>query len=171
MRPPEAATALRFAFALLVAAGVVLGTASDVRAETNWATLQAIEMTRQGSEHAARGDGSVGVRRFLEAIAFDPTYAPAYLALGELHEASGDPAEAERAYSMGIDHVGRWAGGLRARAKLRARSSRLTEAIADLEAAADVEPEDAALLLELEEAYVANRALVAALAVARRRRR
>ena len=103
---------------------VLFARAPAAHAEASWATLQAVEMTRQGREHATHGDTSVGMRRFLEAIKFDPTYAPAYLALGQLHEATGDPAEAERAYSMGIDHVARWADGLRARAKLRSPFAR-----------------------------------------------
>lgn len=167
MRPPGRA-AVRSALAVCGVLAALLA-ARDGRAEASWATTQAVELTRQGREHATRGEASVGARRFLDAIGFDPTYAPAYLALGRLHEATGDPAEAERAYSMGIDHVARWAEGLRARARLRARLGRVTEAVADLEGAADVDPDDLALLAELEEAYVATRSLAAALAVARRR--
>lgn len=162
MRPPRSALALLVVAAVFVASGAA-------RAEPSWATVQAAEMTRQGRDNAARGEASVSARRYLDAIAFDPTYAPAYLALGELHEATGDPAEAERAYSVGIDHVPGWTAGLRARARLRARLGRRLEAVRDLEAAASSSPEDGALLVELEEAYVASGALPPALAVARRR--
>lgn len=156
--------------AAVAAAGCVLGGAARAaRAEESWATAQAAELTRQGREHAAHGDGSVGVHRFLDAIAFDPTYAPAYLALGQVEEAAGDPAEAERAYSMGIDHVARWADGYHARARLRARMRRPLEAVADLQAAVDLEPGNGTYLRELEDAYVAQRSLLAALEVARRR--
>jgi tetratricopeptide (TPR) repeat protein len=170
LRLPGIAAARRaLALALAASVGLVVGAPAQARAETSWATAQAVEMTRQGQEHATHGDASVGARRFLDAINFDPTYAPAYLALGQLYEASGDPVEAERAYSMGIDHVARWADGLRARARLRARLGRPAESVGDLEAAADAAPDDPALLVELEEAYVSTRSLVAALAVARRR--
>lgn len=168
MRPPGNAAARR-TLALGAVVGALASAPGDARAEASWATTQAVELTRQGRDHATRGDAAVGARRFLDAIGFDPTYAPAYLALGRLHEAAGDPAEAERAYSMGIDHVARWAEGLRARAKLRARLGRPAEAVADLEAATEVEPDDPAILAELEEAYVTVRALAAALSVARRR--
>ena len=169
MRLGRISSALRLRAVCILIAGAIVVHASEARAEASWATQQATEMTRQGLEHAGLGDSAVGARRLLEAISFDPTYAPAYLALGRLHEASGDFAEAERAYSMGIDHVGRWAEGLRARAKLRAKLGRPLEALADLASAAELDPNDAALLLELEEAYVGQRVLVAALAVARRR--
>lgn len=125
-------------------------------------------MTRQGREHAARGDGLTAARRYMEAIGFDPTYGPAYLALGGQHEAGGDPREAERAYSMGIDHVSGFAEALLARGRLRARLGRAQEAIGDFEAAAAVAPEGIAILKALAGAYVAQKALPAALAVTRR---
>ena len=137
-------------------------------AQASWATTQAAELTRQGKEHADRGDVDVASRRFMEAITLDGTYGPAYLALGAVREASGDPAEGERAYSLGIEHVPGFAEGLAARARLRARQRRLADALGDFEAAAKLRPDDLALLPELANAYVAVQALPAALAVARR---
>lgn len=138
------------------------------RAQGSWATSQAAELTRQGKEHADRGDVDVASRRFMEAITLDGTYGPAYLALGAVREASGDPAEGERAYSLGIEHVPGFAEGLAARARLRARQRRLADALGDFEAAAKLRPDDLALLPELANAYVAVHALPAALAIARR---
>jgi tetratricopeptide (TPR) repeat protein len=135
----------------------------------SWATAQAAQRTRLGRDHAAQGEVDLAVRSYLDAIAFDATYGPAYLALGEIQAARGDAAEAERAFSMGIDHVAGFAEAFVARGRLRARSHRAAEAIADLEAAADLRPEAPGVLRELTDAYIAARALPAALAVTRRR--
>ncbi len=139
---------------------------------TSWATTQAIQRTRLGRDHAARGDGEAALRALLDAVGFDATYGPAYLALGALYEARGDPKEAERAFSMGIEHVPGFEEALVARGRLRAHLHRTADAITDLEAAAAMAPDapDAlGVLRELGDAYIAARALPAALAVARRR--
>jgi tetratricopeptide (TPR) repeat protein len=142
---------------------------SNAPAQTvNWATSQAAELTRQGQQYAARGEAETATRRYLDAIGFDPTYGPAYLALGALHEGAGDPKEAERAYSIGIEHVVGFADAHLCRARLRARQSRKPEAIADFEAAAAQRPDDLDILRELALAYITVRALPAALAVTRR---
>src|SRR5262249_15124865 len=69
----------------------------------SWATAQAAQRTKLGREHAAQGEVDAAVRSYLDAIGFDATYGPAYLALGDIQAARGDVAEAERAFSMGID--------------------------------------------------------------------
>jgi tetratricopeptide (TPR) repeat protein len=134
----------------------------------SWATAQATELTRQGREHASRGENDTATRRYLDAIHFDPTYGAAYLGLGALQEAAGDPREAERTYATGLDHVTGFAEAHRARARLRIRQKRAAEAVADLEAATGLEPTDIATLRELGSAYVSAGALPAALAVMRR---
>jgi tetratricopeptide (TPR) repeat protein len=108
------------------------------------------------------------MRRYLDALGFDPTYAAAYLSLGGLQEAAGDPREAEKTYSTGLDHVTGFSAAHRARARLRIRQKRVEEAIGDLEAAVGYEPGDVATLRELASAYVSTGALPAALAVTRR---
>ncbi len=135
----------------------------------SWATAQAAARTRLGRDHAARGDGDAALRAFLDAIAFDATYGPAYLALGALYEARGDAREAERAFSMGLDHVAGFPEALLARGKLRAHLRRTADALADLEAAAALAPESPEILREVTDAYIAAGALPAALALARRR--
>lgn len=134
----------------------------------SWATAQAIELTRQGREHASHGDTDTATLRYLDAIHFDPTYGAAYLDLGALQEAAGDPREAERTYATGLDHVTGFAEGHRARARLRLRQKRAAEAVANLEAALLLEPPSPATLRELGAAYVSAGALPAALAVMRR---
>jgi tetratricopeptide (TPR) repeat protein len=166
------AAAIRTLVALLtsaVALAALLTSATAAAQETKgWATTQAAELTRQGKEHAANGDVDTAARRFVDAIALDGTYAPAYLALGNLREAGGDAREAERAYSLGIDHVPGFADGYVARAQLRRRHRRLAEALADLEAARALRPDDPAILGDLTSAFIEASALPAALAVARR---
>jgi tetratricopeptide (TPR) repeat protein len=169
VRDPASKSCRTGALATALIAGVLLFAAGSARAEgPGWATAQAAELSRQGAAHAAGGRAEEATQRFLEAIRFDATYGPAYLGLGALHERAGDPREAERIYTMGIDHVTGFAAGHRARAALRLRHRRLREAIEDLEAAAALSPDDAAPLQELAGAYVAAGALPAALGVTRR---
>ncbi len=151
-------------------AAALLHGAAPARAEgVGWATAQAAELTRQAEARAAAGEADVALQRYLEAVRFDAlTYGPAYLGLGALYERAGDPREAERAYTVGLDHVSGFVEGHRARAALRSREGRREEAIADLEAAAALRGDDGRLLQELAAAYVAAGALPAALGVARR---
>jgi tetratricopeptide (TPR) repeat protein len=137
-------------------------------AGTSWATTQATELVRQARDHVARGESGTAVARYLEAIKLDPTYAPAYLGLAAQYEARGDVVEAERTYAVALDHVPGFAEALVARGRLRARLRRQEEAIGDLEAAVTITPEALPILRELAAAYVAARALPAALAVTRR---
>ncbi|WP_437786979.1 tetratricopeptide repeat protein [Sorangium sp. So ce1097] len=148
----------------VTAQGVGRATAQAV----GWATAQAAELTRQAEARAAAGEADVALSRYLEAVRFDATYGPAYLGLGGLYERAGDLREAERTYTVGLDHVPGFVEGHRARAALRAREGRRGEAIADLEAAVALRGDDAGLLQELAAAYVAAGALPAALGVARR---
>ncbi len=134
----------------------------------SWATTQAVELTRQGHEHAGRGETETAIRRYLDAIKLDPTYGAAYLSLGALQEAAGDPREAEKTYSTGLDHVTGFGEGHRARARLRIRQQRGSEAVADLEAAVGYQAGDVGVLRELASAYVGIGALPAALGVMRR---
>lgn len=168
LRQAKAIMSFRRAAGLPVAAFVLAVGTPTAHGDLGWATRQAAEMTRQGRDHLSHGDVFIGAQRVREALEFDPTYAPAYLALAQSCETNGDLREAELVYSVGIEHVARWAEGLRARARLRTRLGRSVEALADLEAAAAIEPNDVPLLVELEEAYVARRLLAAALAAARR---
>ena len=153
---------------LTLAIPVDAARADEPAAAASWATTQAAELTRQARDHAARGDRSAAQVRFVEAIKLDPTYGPAYLGLAAEYEASGDAREAERTYAVGLDHVPGFAEALMARARLRSRLHRPEEAAADLEAASAIDPDALPLLRELAAAYIAARALPAALSVMRR---
>jgi tetratricopeptide (TPR) repeat protein len=159
------------AIAYIVLAFAWITSASPAAHAESWATTQAAELTRQGRAHSAQGEPLVGVKRFLDAIALDATYGPAYLGLGAAREQSGDVVEADRAYSMGIEHVNAFAAGHVARAHLRKRLGRDKEALADLVAAAEISPDDDAILSDLEGSLVSAQALPAALGIARKRAR
>jgi tetratricopeptide (TPR) repeat protein len=146
---------------------VAMSRAAQAEPES-WATTQAAEMTRQGDDHARRGEPETAALRYLDALRFDATYGAAYLALGSVYEATGDPKEAERAYAMGIDHIAGFAEAFRARGRLRRRLERREDALGDFEAAASFRGDDPALLRELADAYVALGRLPAALATMRR---
>ena len=141
---------------------------ADTPPAASWATTQATELSRQARDHAARGDTGLAVTRYVEAIRLDPTYGPAYLGLAAQYEARGDVTEAERTYAVGLDHVPGFTAALMARARLRARLRRMDDAIADLESALSLDGDAIPILRELAAAYIATRALPAALAVTRR---
>lgn len=158
-----------FALASLLATGAASADEPEApKPPLSWATTQAVELSRQARDHAARGEPDAAITRFVEALRLDPTYAPAYLGLAAQYEARGDAREAERTYAVGLDHVPGFTDALVARAKLRARAHRHEDAITDLEAAIGVDGDALPVLRELFAAYTAIRALPAALAVARR---
>ena len=152
--------------AALLAAGPAEG--QEPPAPASWATTQAAEQTRQGLAHAARGETSEAIARYLDAIGFDATHGPAYLALAAAYEARGDVKEAERTYAVALSHVPGFAEALIGRGRLRAALHRAPEAAADFQEAAALRPEAIGVLRELEATLVAAGALPAALAVARR---
>lgn len=155
--------------ALAIVIAATFASPKTARADgSSWATSQAAELTNQGMAHAARGDGAAATRRLLEALSFDPTYGPAYLALGKIHEAAGDLVEAERVYTTGLERVAGFAEGHAARGKVQRRLGRLREAARDFEASLSLAPDDPLVLEGLCATYVALGALPAALAASRR---
>jgi tetratricopeptide (TPR) repeat protein len=127
----------------------------------------AAELTRQGKEHAEKGDDAVAIRRFVEAIQLDGGYGPAYLELAALRERMGDWVEAEHTYDIAIERVAGFAAAFRARAALHARLGQSDRQLADLEAAARL-AETPDTLRELAQRYIESKAWPAALAVYRR---
>lgn len=127
----------------------------------------AAELTRQGHEHAQRGDEEVAIRRFVEAIQLDSTYGPAYLELAAARERAGDFGEAERTYNVAIERVAGFAAAFRGRAALHGRLGQGDEQLADLEMAARL-AETPDVLRDLAQRYVEAHAWPAALAVYRR---
>jgi tetratricopeptide (TPR) repeat protein len=141
--------------------------ASPARAEESWATTRARDLVEQGHGQIGAGHPEVAAARFREAVGLDATFGPAYLAWGALLEEGRDFVEAERIYAMGIARVARFADGYAARGRLRARLRRFDGAVADLEAAARLRPDDLGLLASLGGALVQAGAWPAALGVER----
>jgi tetratricopeptide (TPR) repeat protein len=132
-----------------------------------WASSAAVELTRQGREHARAGDDALAMRRFADAVRLDPSYGPAYLELAAARERAGDFVEAERTYNVAIEHVPDFVAAFRARAALLHRMGDLAREVADLEHLARL-AEGPETLRTLAARYVEDRAWPAALATFRR---
>ena len=100
----------------------------------------ALELVRVARAHEAAREDDLAVRRYMEALALDPTCEEAYLGLGSLRSRRGDLREAERVYSVAIEHL----PGLRAarlgRAYVRRALGARAEAIDDLLTGGDEDP-------------------------------
>jgi tetratricopeptide (TPR) repeat protein len=136
----------------------------------SWATSGARGLVAQGDAEAAAGRGDQAAKRYLEAIALDGSYGPAYLGLGAMRERGGDPKEAELVYTAGLERVvGFWQASL-ARARLRRRLGRREEAKEDLALAARGKGNDLQLIEELASWQIEDGRFVQALAIYRRLR-
>lgn len=170
--PRSSGSALARAIALVAVVAVSVGTAcgdpAAARADGNWATSRAEELCAQGQSHRAGGEVDVALDRFRQAIEIDPTFGPAYLALGGLREATGDVDEAERTYAAGIDHVAGFADGLLARAALRLRAGRGDAALADFLAALALRATDIDVARRVRDASISLGRFPLALATSRR---
>jgi tetratricopeptide (TPR) repeat protein len=156
--------------AVLVAAIVLLGShrARSEERNADWGSAAA-ELTRQGQEHARRGDDALALRRFAEAVRLDPTYGPAYLELAAARERGGDFDEATRTYDVAIEHVPDYIAAFRARAALLRKTGDFTREIADLEHLARI-AEGPDTLRALATRYAEVKAWPAALATFRKLR-
>lgn len=96
------------------------------------AASSALDLVRVARAHEAAREDDLAVRRYMEALALDPTCEEAYLGLASLRARRGDTREAERVYSVAIEHL----PGLRAarlgRAYVRRALGARAEAIDDL---------------------------------------
>lgn len=151
--------------ALLLLAAPLSAAAKDNDDTT--VSSSASELTRQGREHASRGDDALAMRRFVDALRLDPSYGPAYLELGAARERSGDWAEAERTYDVAIEHVPNFVGALRARAALFHRLGEFSNEVTDLERLTRL-AEGPETLRALATRHIEDRAWPAALATYRR---
>lgn len=115
---------------------------------------------------AARITEAIGA--YTEAIRLDPSNGGALLALGRIRLQLGELGEAELLFSTAARLRSVATDALVERAHLRHGQQRDTEAIADLERAVDLAPEDTARAEELSAWHVAHRAWLPALAVWRR---
>ncbi len=105
----------------------------------------ALELVRQAHAREATNNADVALRLYTDALALDPTCGPAYLGLGELRTRHGDLREAERVYSVALEHIPDLQSARLARAYVRRALGTRTEAIEDLLALASLAPDPAPL--------------------------
>ena len=84
-----------------VLAACLLFWAAPARASS----FSAHELLREARAHAAAHEDDLAVRRYSEALKLDPSFADAYMGLGEIRIRQGDAREAERVYSVALAHL------------------------------------------------------------------
>jgi tetratricopeptide (TPR) repeat protein len=109
-----------------VALAAALGLARPAMASS------ALELVRVARAHEAAREEDLALRRYTEAISLDPICEEAYLGLGSLRARLGDLREAERVYSVALEHVPRLRAARLARAYVRRALGARAEAIDDL---------------------------------------
>ncbi len=147
-------------------AAIVLALGHPARATTGSVS----ELLRQAREHESAHQDDVAARRYTEALGLDPTCEEAYLGLGQLRARAGDAREAERVYSVALEHAPQLRAALAGRARARHALGARDLAELDLEAylATAGEPEDLEALRELAHWYGEDGRTAARLAVWRR---
>jgi len=132
------------------------------------------ELVRSAHAQEASGEVDRALRLYTDAITLDPTCSAAYLGLGALRERSLDLREAERVYSIALEHVPTLADAHARRAGVRFRLGFHEDAVAELRALVDAPQGDDALrhataaLRQLATWYGEERQLPAQLACWRR---
>src|SRR5688500_15335955 len=116
----------RIALALLVALGCFFGAPGTAHASS------ALELVRIARSHEQAREEDIAIRRYMEALSLDPTCDEAYLGLGALRARRGDLREAERVYSVALEHVPQLRAVRRARAHVRRALGLRMEAVEDL---------------------------------------
>lgn len=85
----------------LVVAPVLL---AGVLAVTPATASSALELVKIAHAHEIAHEDDVAIRRYMEALALDPGCVEAYAGLGDLRARRGDLHEAERVYSVALEH-------------------------------------------------------------------
>jgi tetratricopeptide (TPR) repeat protein len=134
----------------------------------SWPRASARALAARAERLVERGETAEAMRLFNDAIRMDPSFAPAYLALGALRQAQRDHAEAERLYTEATRFPEATAEALERRARARRERGRQAEAFDDLRAAIEQDPRAKHRLRLLASWYVERRAWPAALGTWRR---
>jgi tetratricopeptide (TPR) repeat protein len=127
----------------------------------------ALELVRIAKAHELAHEDDIALRRYMEALSLDPTCDEAYLGLGALRARRGDLREAERVYSVALEHVPRLTAARTARAHVRRALGSRVDAAEDLLLAAGPS-EDPKLLRVLASWYGEDGQIPAQLAIWRR---
>lgn len=133
----------------------------------NASASSALELVRIAKAHEHAHEEDIALRRYMEALALDPTCDEAYLGLGSLRARRGDLREAERVYTVALEHVPELTAARTARAYVRRALGLRSEAVGDLLAAAGPS-EDPKVLRVLAAWYGEDGHIPAQLAVWRR---
>ncbi len=105
----------------------------------------ALELVRIAKSHEVAHEEDIALRRYMDALSLDPTCDEAYLGLGALRARRGDLREAERVYSVALEHVPDLRAARTARAHVRRALGMRAESVDDLLTAAGGEDDVAAL--------------------------
>lgn len=114
--------------AATAAALLLLGSACPAAASAS----SALERVRSARALELTHQEELALRRYMEALSLDPTCEEAYLGLGSLRARRGDLREAERVYSVALEHVPGLRAARLARAYVRRALGANAEAIEDL---------------------------------------
>jgi len=125
------------------------------------------ELVREARSQEAAGEDQRALRSYTDALALDPTCGEGYLGLASLRLRLGDPREAERVYSVSLDHVPDLHAAFLGRARARRTIGKGPEAAQDLEIYAAKEDNPRALR-ELARWYAEDGRPLAQLATWRR---
>lgn len=123
-----------------------LGAPRAARAEppqterTKTVTSSAYELVKIAHAHELAKEDDVALRRYMEALSLDPTCEEAYLGLGSLRSRRGDLREAERVYSLALEHLPQLRAARLARAYVRRALGARAEAMSDLTGGAEDDP-------------------------------
>jgi tetratricopeptide (TPR) repeat protein len=118
-------TVLRPLLVTATAMGVLLSTAPA-------SASSALELVRIARAHEQAHEEDIALRRYMEALSLDPTCDEAYLGLGSLRSRRGDLREAERVYSVALEHRPQLRAARTARAYVRRALGANAEAVDDL---------------------------------------
>ena len=151
----------------LVVPALALLTPRTAAAE-NWGESSAKELVRRGAQQEERGQFSRALRHYTDATRLSPHYAEGFLRLASVRERLGQFQDAELVYTAALSLPTGQAAALRGRSGLRFRSGHPGAALADLEAAVELDPQHRPALTELMTRYSQSRAWAAALATWRK---
>lgn len=118
----------------------LLALAASLSVATPASGSSALELVRAARAHEAAREDDLAVRRYMEALSLDPTCEEAYLGLGSLRSRRGDLREAERVFSVAIEHLPGLRNARLGRAYVRRALGARAEAIDDLLTGGDEDP-------------------------------
>lgn len=120
--------------ALVVTLGLALAAPSTASGSS------ALDLVRVAHAHEIAHQDDLALRRYMDALALDPTCEEAYLGLGGLRARRGELREAERVYSLALEHLPGLRAAQLARAYVRKALGARAEATADLLAGGEEDP-------------------------------